>query len=86
VPFLPESGFANPKERSLALTFRSMARCRMGDVSGLQRALEQAYRDFAGPFPYSDRVMTSGEADPAAWCMIQAALREAESLLPAHSR
>jgi hypothetical protein len=83
---LPESGFANPKERSLALTFRSMARCRMGDASGPRKSLEQARQDFAGPFPYSDRVMSSGEADPAAWCMIQAALREAKSLLPAAGR
>ena len=67
---LPESAFVSPKERLLALVFHSMAQCRLGDASAPRKVLEQARQDFAGPFPYSDRVMTSGEADPVAWCMM----------------
>ncbi len=78
---LVSSGFVNPKDEPLTVTFRAMCRHQLGDAYTSRKLLGQAREGFAaqlavldGPeLPYQDRAIV--------WAMVQVALREAEALI-----
>jgi tetratricopeptide (TPR) repeat protein len=83
---LPEANIGNPKVELLSSIFRAMARHQLGDIYTARKLLETARQEIQKQIPTPAGPTLACNSRPAAWCMIQMALREAEVLMPPESR
>lgn len=71
----------NPKDTLLCLLFRAMTHHRLGDACTSRKLLQQAREENQKQLAEPDGEELRFQDRPVAWCMVQVALREAESLI-----
>ena len=82
VDVLPDySPYSGDKIRLLAVLFRAMTHCRVGDAFASKRLLKTAQEDIEQRLKSPDGPLVRYQDRPIVWCMVQMALREAEALV-----